>query len=459
MPFSQLSSSRFAANRSAVLSGAAVAALAALAHLTFYVAVPPRIWLDSHRYAAWGYGFWEHVAAHEWDLATPPGFPLFLWMVGRWSNSTAGVVLVQQVLAVLACLAIWLAIWRAEGPRVALLAGAIVALSPDRHYYAQSILNEGLAEFTLAVGVCLVLVGNRARLSGLVVSRTIAGFFMAATVLVRPNLGPFLVLLPFIPPDHRTGERGRPRFVAGLGAGLVAWLLLAPWLYFNAQRGVGGLNGSVGYQLIGWENDFGVGPRLDLGPLELHTTDVDRQLRKAALERIAQNPERYAHAAALTFYGLLIPFPPSGDVGPAVRAAADLPPAVPLPGFPIRAATPRWRWRWACHSALSVVYDALLPFSWLGLAWWGWRAARRWSGGPVFVAASSFLCLLALAALLMRNSRYTQPLEVFALGFGLPFLAVRARSRWSATHPRSGDSVIQSATRSPRITVGPPPSK
>src|SRR5262249_16245624 len=154
------------------------------------------------------------------------------------SDPIGAAVLVQQSLAVVTCLAVWLASRRIVVPGAAAIAGVVVALAPNRHYYAQTILTESLAEWLLAIGVCLLLVAMDQPQRRLVTLRALAGAAFGAATLVRPNLAPAMCLAS-VYPVGRSGDRtGVRRFAAGCLATTLVWAaVLTPWLAFNAHRG------------------------------------------------------------------------------------------------------------------------------------------------------------------------------------------------------------------------------
>ena len=80
-----------------------VALVAALAQLTYFRAVPVIVWPDSVRYVNLGDGFFRALAAGQWDFLTPPGYPLFVWLLTRVVHTVEMVILAQHILAIITC--------------------------------------------------------------------------------------------------------------------------------------------------------------------------------------------------------------------------------------------------------------------------------------------------------------------------------------------------------------------
>src|SRR5262245_43606239 len=102
-----------------------VLAVALMAHLTFYWNTPVIIWPHSVRYANLSSGFFHRLAIEACDLWTSPGYPFFLWLCHYWVHTTRGVVFIQQALADVACVLIWVTARKSCGSLVALVGGLV----------------------------------------------------------------------------------------------------------------------------------------------------------------------------------------------------------------------------------------------------------------------------------------------------------------------------------------------
>ena len=102
-----------------------VALVAALAQLTYFRAVPVIVWPDSVRYVNLGDGFFRALAAGQWDLWTPPAYPLFVWLLTRVVHTVEIVILFQHILAIVTCVLV-LMIGQALLGRWAGLVGALL---------------------------------------------------------------------------------------------------------------------------------------------------------------------------------------------------------------------------------------------------------------------------------------------------------------------------------------------
>ncbi|MGP1272211.1 MAG: glycosyltransferase family 39 protein [Phycisphaerales bacterium] len=199
---------------------------------------------DGAFYLLWG----TQIADGTWpDLPATrtPGYPMLLGiMFAMLDQSAAAVLIVQHTLgAATAALAWW--IGRSIGGRfVALAGGLLVALDP----WLLGLSSFALSETpSVALALCAVaLAAARPRGWRLV----LAGLAIGAAVLVRPSMLawiPGLLLIAFAHPAERHRSRVlRPGLLAAAAA-----LTLAPWLAFNASRGVPGLARTDGLALWG----------------------------------------------------------------------------------------------------------------------------------------------------------------------------------------------------------------
>ncbi|HUI25934.1 MAG TPA: hypothetical protein VL403_07590 [Candidatus Kryptonia bacterium] len=402
-----------------VRQGVLVSAVAAVAHLTYYCAMPALVFPDSVRYAALAAEFPARLTTGEWDLVSVPGYPFFLWLCGCWMTTAEAVVLAQHGFAIVTCGLLWLTVRRVCGARGALIGALVVALSPFRHYYAQSVLTESLAEFLLVAGICLIVVAARAPLVRLVVLRGIAGLILGAAVLVRANLMPAMVLSGLIPAGRCRRRRRWPRFATAALASTIGWLcVISPWWRFNARRDVHGLTGSAGYLFNEFANLHGVGEAIAL-PRE-STPQLERNLERIAWQRIRADPAGYARAVVRTAVTMVWFFPIRGDVVPGIPQSRIPLDAGSLRGFQRAPAPTGGAWRRAVHRVLSSVYKVLLSVGWLGLTAAGAAALLRGRVEIAMLTAVPIVGVLALSLLVVNSARYAFPFEALVLGLGLP---------------------------------------
>lgn len=218
----------------------AALALRLLAVLT----LPLIITNDGAFYLLWG----TQLAAGTWpDLPATrtPGYPAMLGMTfALLGQSAAAVLIAQHALGAATASLAW-CIGRSIGGRfVALAGGLLVALDP----WLLGLSSFALSETpSVALALCAVaLAAARPRGWRLV----FAGLAIGAAVLVRPSMLawiPGLLLITFAHPAERHRSRVlRPGLLATAAA-----LTLAPWLAFNASRGVPGLAHTDGLALWG----------------------------------------------------------------------------------------------------------------------------------------------------------------------------------------------------------------
>ncbi|HVN87187.1 MAG TPA: hypothetical protein VMW17_20335 [Candidatus Binatia bacterium] len=396
--------------------GAVVVALAAVAHFSFAWETPAVVWPDSVRYANLAYDLTRRFRTADWDLFTTPGYPIFLWWCRHWIAPADGVAWVQQGLAICACWLIWLAVRRTSGRRPALAAGIVVALSPFRHYYAQSLLTECVAECALVAGVGLAVPADVASTQWRLVTRAASGAVLGLATLVRANLAVAAAVLWLLPLGQSATRRA---WFAGVSLSGLGWLVVvAPWLGFNLQRGVDGLAGSSGYLFNEYANFHRVGGTVVLPP-EL-TPETDRELQHRARQRVRDNLGQYLRAVAKTAKVFLFPFPLRGDVAPAIPECLPPPRVDSLAGFSFHQSPSRRTIRWWIHRGLSSAYQVLITLSWIGLGAWGIRAAIQGRWDAALIAAAAFVGVAALSLMLLVSTRYAFPYDTLALGFGIP---------------------------------------
>jgi hypothetical protein len=359
----------------------AVAAVAGLAHLSFYSATAAIVWLDSVRYVDLSFDLPHRVATGQWDLWTTPGYPFFLWLVRPWTGSVEAVALIQQCLAIITCLLVWLGARQMFGARAALACAVLVALSPFRHYYAQAILSEQLAELLLVSGFTVLVLAIDAPLPRFLGWRALGGILLGLAALMRPNLAPAAALATLTPiaphaaKQHGGGDGERSSngglLLGMLLTGLAATSMVAPWLSFNVQRGVTGFTGNVGYALNLLANELDIGRPVNLReefPLNTYTVEKDRALVSVALHRFGSQPVRYVRGVLRTTRRLFVPLYAWGDVSQHIglcqthpEIAAILASAWPrFAGFaPAEPRVPA-RWRCAIHVGLMPIISLLI---------------------------------------------------------------------------------------------------
>lgn len=259
----------------------------------------------------------------------PPGYPVFLAGLLRLGVDTPRQVRVVQGLAdSLAAVFVFCAAWACTGRlRAAIVAGALMAVSPCNVHFARALLSDWLGSTLFAAFLAILFVAAARRsLPGLLA----AGVAMGITILTRPAmiLYPFLAgaVLPFAwtgTRRHRLG--GTLVFLLATGITVGAWTARN---YSALRRFVpvsaGGM--AVGLLQGTWETaanwDWTAVPRDAFDSEEEHRQiqrlvirypaiaysgqmdelrQVNAVLRKAALKRIRQDPVRYLRLCAGRF--------------------------------------------------------------------------------------------------------------------------------------------------------------
>jgi 4-amino-4-deoxy-L-arabinose transferase-like glycosyltransferase len=412
-------------------SGAATVLLvAAIAHLSFYWATDAILWPDSIRYAELSSNLPHRLATGNWDIWTTPAYPVFLWLVKLQSRSVEGLILIQQCLAVSTCFLLWLSARKMFGARAALIGALLAALSPARHYYAQAILSEPLAEFLVVGGFAALSAAIDAPLGRFLVWRALAGAAFGAATLTRPNLATAAIAAILAPIAPRA-ERRRAGLCWGMLCTAVATTaVVAPWLVFNMQRGVSGPTGNLGYQMNEFANKLQIDGRVDLQALEpytavKYTAEKDRELVGVALRRFTSAPRAYLRAVVTTAVVLFDSSRGEGDVSPYV-SRCQVPPEVTnalpptLAGFNQVQQHPPSAWRCAIHGRLARPFALLTAAGWIGVG--AWLTASLFTGrlDLALLASLPIVCVAALCLIVQANARYAFPCESLALGIGLP---------------------------------------
>lgn len=225
----------------------------------------------------------------------PPGYPYFLgaiqWLLDRVALGEHLVLvagLVQALLGGLAVSALVIASERLGGRRVALIAGAILALWPNLVVHSSLMLSE-----TLFIAVFCVTLAALVRVTDAPrwwsASLAVAAVGLGLCTLIRPQST--LLALPAIAVAWALGSMGRRRCAASLAvlvAGIV--LVVAPWTIRNAivLDGFVAVSTNTGDNLcIGFNPDstggFMAAPYCETG--EFYVQGIDQELRRDAEAR------------------------------------------------------------------------------------------------------------------------------------------------------------------------------
>jgi 4-amino-4-deoxy-L-arabinose transferase-like glycosyltransferase len=169
------------------------------------------------------------------DAYRPPGYPLFLRLVGHpepTDDYLRRVVLVQAMLGVASVALLFLLARRFLSFRAALAAAALTALSPQLAVLGTTILSETLFCFLLLASLLATMRAVESRGTAACV---LAGLLWGATSLVRSTtqfLPPLLLAAALLSPALQ-------RFRRPAAIGLVAFVLaLSPWMLRNLSAEV-----------------------------------------------------------------------------------------------------------------------------------------------------------------------------------------------------------------------------
>jgi 4-amino-4-deoxy-L-arabinose transferase-like glycosyltransferase len=163
-----------------------------------------------------------------------PAYPVFLaGMFHLFGVGPVGVLLGQHAVGCLTCVLLTFVACRLAGPKLALISGLLVTFDPWLFAFESYALSEPLAVLFVALAAALTLCWNSPRFYVAV----LLGAALTLGCLTRPALQ---VIVPFFGigwllksyPRWRTRALG----FAWLLIGLLA--TLAPWLYYNSQRGI-----------------------------------------------------------------------------------------------------------------------------------------------------------------------------------------------------------------------------
>ncbi len=172
------------------------------------------------------------------QLAIPalrtPGYPFFLTAVFHcFGLGATGVLLAQHAIGCLTCVLLTFIACRLAGPRLALISGCLATFDPWLFAFESYVLSEPLAVLLAVAAAGIALCWHVPRFYVAV----LLGVVLALGCLTRPALQ---TLVPFFGIGWLLASCRRwPTRALGL-AGLLLGLLapLAPWLYYNTQRGI-----------------------------------------------------------------------------------------------------------------------------------------------------------------------------------------------------------------------------
>lgn len=412
-----------------------IVTIASIAHFSFYWVVPPIVWPDSIRYATLSSDFFEKLATGKWDLWTSPGYPFFLWLSRHWIATAEGVALVQQFLAVMTCFFVWISVRRLWGEQEALIAGIVVALSPIRHYYAQAFLSESLAEWYFSGGICFLILSTDQLIRRMVAFRVMAGLFLGAATLFRVNLAPALFLACLLPIKYQNIKYWSKQSTVGVLSICIAWFLIVlPWITFNVNRGVYGLNGNLGYQLHAFANDHGIGEPFQYawirGSLKVKiglrewvnfTPQVDREMQHSAWKRFATHRVAYLRAVLSSARALFAPIYSIGDVAPMIPSCRGIPLGQDLNGFRQKPLSSIPIAQVTIQAILCSLYNILISLGWMVVMIWWLTSVITPRFDHSILAAIPLICVGSLCVIIQQNTRYAFPCEAFTLAFGTAF--------------------------------------
>ena len=404
-------------------------ALSALLHLLMAGSLPLVLTPDSGEYVR-GALAWRDGSGPLVELNRTPGYPLLLLATfALFGVGAGGILVVQNVLAVASCALVTWTATRVATARAALAVGVLYALEPWSLAFANYALTETATAFAVALAAALALGWHRATTAAAVVM----GAALAAACLLRPAVQ---AMVPFFALAWLCGLQVERQRRLTLAATLVVTTAAccAPWLAYNATRGVRGLAGSSGVTL--WYGvamaglldrdaapDGGMRDAVErelppgAGDPEVHrvifafdgyrSRDADARFGAWARTSIAHRPAAYLAAAWDALRWQLnagVPgHPPMYDELPFLldRLTWDThdPPRAVAPNFQNPGPLPKpWAFSVAWHGGVLQTYL---------------RAAAR---GPLHGVPQVPLFLCALAACGVAASRRAWPLALVLLG-------------------------------------------
>ena len=404
-------------------------ALSAVVHLLMAGSLPLILTPDSGEYVRGALAL--RGGGGPWvELNRTPVYPLLLAATFAFFGVGAGgILIVQNLLAVGSCALVTWTATRVASPRAALAAGVLYAIEPWSLVLTNYALTETVTVFFVVLAVALALGLRRATIPAAVA----IGAALAAACLTRPAIQS---MVPFFALGWLLGLPVAARRRALLGGVLAASVLAccAPWLAYNASRGVRGLAGMSGATLwygaaIAGLVDPDAAPdeatraaalrdlRPGAGDADVHRVifafDAYRSLEQSerfgawARASIARRPLAYVTAAwdALRWQlnAGVAGRPPMYDELPffAERLTWDThdPPRAVAPNFQNPGPLPKpWAFSVAWHGGVLQTYV---------------RAAAR---GPLHGIPQVPLLLCALAACVLAACRRAWPLALVLLG-------------------------------------------
>lgn len=219
-------------------------ALSAIVHLLMAGSLPLILTPDSGEYVRGALALRD--GSGPWvELNRTPGYPLLLAAIfALFGVGAGGILIVQNVLAVASCALVTWTATRLATPRAALAAGVLFAIEPWSLVLANYVLTETATVFAVVVAAALALGVRRAT----VPAALAVGAALAAACLTRPAIQS---MVPFFALAWLLGLQVAPRRRVMLGGALVASVVAccAPWLAYNATRGVRGFAGTSGSTL------------------------------------------------------------------------------------------------------------------------------------------------------------------------------------------------------------------
>ncbi|MEM8758271.1 MAG: glycosyltransferase family 39 protein [Planctomycetota bacterium] len=222
-----------------------VLAVGSAVKLLAWLTLPLIVTNDGAYYLHWG----SQLAGGRWpDLpdTRTPGYPVFVGVATLlFGSSPMGLLLAQHLLGITAAVCAWKIGRDLGGPKTALLAGLAVALEPWllvlSHY---ALADAPTAVLLLAAAACVSGPNPRGPPAAL------AGALLGAAILMRPASmawAPGIALVVML----SAAPNWKPRLARLAVLGLAVTITLAPWLAFNANRGVPGLARTEGLALWG----------------------------------------------------------------------------------------------------------------------------------------------------------------------------------------------------------------
>jgi 4-amino-4-deoxy-L-arabinose transferase-like glycosyltransferase len=219
-------------------------ALSAVLHLLMAGSLPLVLTPDSGEYVR-GALAWRDGNGPWIELNRTPGYPLLLASTfALFGVGAGGILIVQHLLAVASCALVTWTATRVTTPLAALVVGVLYALEPWSLALASYALTETATAFAVVLAAALALGWRLATVPAAIA----LGAALVAACLMRPAVQS---MVPFFALAWLLGLSVEPRRRLVLAATIVAAAALccAPWLAYNAARGVRGFAGSSGVTL------------------------------------------------------------------------------------------------------------------------------------------------------------------------------------------------------------------